>query len=146
MKLNLKIDAKVTEPEITIETHTLTDDIKSIIQCIEDTNCIHQLHGHHDHTVSLLKLEAITSIKAESKQVIALTKDAHYVIKSRLYTLEEELPSQFIRISKSELINLDKLVKLSMEPNGLIKMYLSHDYETYASRRYLKSIKERLEL
>lgn len=146
MKINLKIDDKVTEPQITIESNALTDEIKAIIQCIEDMNCIHQLPGHRDNMVSLIKVDAITSIKTESKQVIALTHETRYVIKSRLYTLEQELPSQFMRISKSELINLDKLVKLSMEPNGLIKMYLSHNYETYASRHYLKSIKERLEL
>ncbi|MDK7935824.1 LytTR family transcriptional regulator DNA-binding domain-containing protein, partial [Lactobacillus crispatus] len=51
-----------------------------------------------------------------------------------------------IRISKSEIVNIDKIIKLQLEPNGLIRMYLESCDYTYSSRRYLKSIKERLSI
>lgn len=146
MKLSLNIDENITEPNITIEAPTLTNNIKTIIQCIEDIDQIEQLRGYHDDSISFIKVDDILSIKTEHKQVVALTQHTQYVIKSRLYTLEDVLPSHFIRISKSEIININKLHKLSIEPNGLIKMYLQNAYETYSARRYLKSIKERLEL
>lgn len=56
------------------------------------------------------------------------------------------LTSNFIRISKSEIVNIDKIIKLQLEPNGLIRMYLESCDYTYSSRRYLKSIKERLSI
>lgn len=57
-----------------------------------------------------------------------------------------KLPTSFIRISKSEIVNIEMIEKLLLEPNGLIRMYLKNEDYTYSSRRYLKSIKERLSL
>ncbi|PTI70268.1 LytTR family transcriptional regulator DNA-binding domain-containing protein [Staphylococcus succinus] len=52
----------------------------------------------------------------------------------------------FIKISKSEIINIHYLDHLSMTTTGQIKIFFKNDIVTYSSRRYLKSIKERLEL
>lgn len=146
MKLNLLISDKYKIPKVTIETPIITDKVKTLIQCIEDLDQVNQLKGYQDDTISLVPVKQIISIKTENKRVIAVTADGQYVIKSRLYTLESVLPSHFIRISKSEMINVKRLKKLAIEPNGLIKMYLHADYTTYSSRRYLKMIKERLAL
>ncbi|HBI8398173.1 TPA: LytTR family transcriptional regulator DNA-binding domain-containing protein, partial [Staphylococcus aureus] len=55
-------------------------------------------------------------------------------------------PQHFIRISKSEIVNKYYIEKLLLEPNGLIRMYLKDAHYTYSSRRFLKSIKERLSI
>lgn len=146
MKLNLIINDKFQVPKITIEAPKLNDKIKTVVQCIEDLDHVEQLTGYHDDTISFIQVKNILSIKTENKAVVAITPDGQYVLKSRLYALENTLPSQFIRISKSEIININQLKKLAIEPNGLIRMCLHHDYKTYSSRRYLKTIKERLTL
>ncbi len=65
-------------------------------------------------------------------------------MEQRLYQLEEIISSNFTRISKSEIVNMDYLDHLKLEPNGLAQIVLKNGDVTYASRRYLKTIKERL--
>lgn len=64
----------------------------------------------------------------------------------RLYQIEEIVSSVFVRISKSEIINLDYIDHLKLETNGMVQLIMKNGNTTYASRRYLKTIKERLSL
>ena len=64
----------------------------------------------------------------------------------RLYKIKVKLPASFIQISKSELINLNYLNHIEITSSGSLKLVFKHDYLTYSSRRYVKSIKERLGL
>lgn len=68
-------------------------------------------------------------------------------IELRLYELEELLPShQFVRVSHSEIINLRRVTALDLGLTGTIRITLDGGVVTYASRRYVKKIKEALGL
>ena len=57
--------------------------------------------------------------------------------------MEERLDSgMFVRISNSEIVNIEQIEKLDMSHAGTIKMYLKNQDETYVSRRYVSKIKE----
>lgn len=64
----------------------------------------------------------------------------------RLYQLEQMLQKDFIRISKSELINKKLIDYFEMDFAGVLKIsFIDKDY-SYSSRRYLKDIKEKLKV
>ncbi|CAC6917624.1 lytTr DNA-binding domain protein [Staphylococcus aureus] len=88
----------------------------------------------------------VITFQVINKNVTAITSNQKFKLKLRLYELEKQLPQHFIRISKSEIVNKYCIEKLLLEPNGLIRMYLKDAHYTYSSRRYLKSIKERLSI
>ena len=73
-----------------------------------------------------------------------IAKPMHFDI--RLYQASEILPASFIQISQSEIVNIDAISHLKLTSNGLIEIYLKNESFTYSSRRYLKTIKEKLEL
>ena len=52
----------------------------------------------------------------------------------------------FVRISNSEIINLKKVTALDLTLAGTIKMTLQGGTVCWVSRRYVKKIKEALEL
>ncbi len=52
----------------------------------------------------------------------------------------------FVRISNSEIINLKKVTALDLTLSGTIKMTLQGGTVCWVSRRYVKKIKEALEL
>ena len=52
----------------------------------------------------------------------------------------------FVRISNSEIINLKKVTALDLTLSGTIKMTLQGGTVCRVSRRYVKKIKEALEL
>lgn len=86
---------------------------------------------------------------AEDKGVFALLSDGQIcTIRARLYELEEQLDSHtFVRISHSEIVNLKQVTALDLSLSGTIKLTLANGTAVcYASRRYVKKIKQALGL
>lgn len=146
MKLRLHISPDEKEKFVAIHAPSLDEDVQQIISCIEDLDRATQIYGKYEDATYVLDIKSIISFRTYHNQVVAIKGMKHFKIKERLYELEAKLPTSFIRISKSEIVNSDKIEKLHMELNRLIRMYLKDADFTYSSRRYLKSIKERLSL
>jgi len=84
---------------------------------------------------------------ADGKGVSAQTGEEVYSVRLRLYELEERLdPKRFVRISNSEIINLDRVTAVDLSLTGTIRMTLDGSVQAYVSRRYVKKIKETLNL
>ena len=81
---------------------------------------------------------------SSQKKVFGCTNQIELVINYRLYDLEKSLPENFIRISNTEIINLDVVKELQLTANGLTTVIFQNGKITTSSRRYLKKIKERL--
>jgi DNA-binding LytR/AlgR family response regulator len=93
----------------------------------------------------MLRRAEILSAYSEGQKVIVLTGDGRYSVQKKLYELEIELgDTDFIRISKSEIVNVRKIRSLDMSITGTIKLVLKTGYETYVSRRNVAKIKEKL--
>lgn len=146
MKLKLFIAPEEKEKYLAIHAPKFDEDIQQIISHIENLDKLTQIYGKLDNEIYVLEVKTITSFRTHKNQVIALKDGQQFKLKDRLYELEMKLPTSFIRISKSEIVNIEMIEKLLLEPNGLIRMYLKNEDYTYSSRRYLKSIKERLSL
>ena len=83
----------------------------------------------------------------EGKGVAAQTGEGCYEVRLRLYELEERLDSmKFVRISNSEIVNLERITAVDLSMAGTIRMTLDGQYAAYVSRRYMKKIKETLQL
>lgn len=85
---------------------------------------------------------------AQDKGVFAQTADGVFTVRQRLYELEESLdPHVFVRVSHGEIVNLRQVTALDLSLSGTIKMTLSGGAAvSYASRRYVKKIKQALNL
>lgn len=105
------------------------------------------LNGYIDEKVYLLKIKDIYSIYSENKKVYASTKDKIYRVNHRLYELEEILnEDKFIRISNSAIINIYKIENLEATINGMITINFKNGEKEYISRRYLKKVKNILDI
>ena len=114
MKLNINIDAGAKEPEITITTSHMTEDVNRVVDFVsrlDDAPTI--ISGIREDKVELLEPEVIVKIYAEDSKVFAQTEKCSYQIRLRLYEAEERLDnSKFVRISNSEIVNLNTLLIL----------------------------------
>lgn len=148
MKLNIKIDTSVEEPEAIITTPKMTEEISKIADFIEKMNDVTTvISGIKDDRVELLEPASIVRIYAEEGKVLARTENGLYQIRLRLYELEERLDSSiFVRISNSEIVNLKKVKSLDLSFVGTICMELSNGEVSYVSRRYVSKIKKILGL
>ena len=84
---------------------------------------------------------------ADGKGVSAQTAEETYTVRLRLYELEERLDAaRFVRISNGEIVNLDRVTAVDLSLSGTIRMTLDGAVYAYVSRRYMKKIKETLNL
>lgn len=146
MKVKLDIDQQYTEEQMIIEAPTLSSKVQKVQDFIQSLDQKETLKGKFEDQVYLVEIHKIQRIYIENRKVLAETDSRTYVLDIRLYQAVEILPASFIQISQSEIVNIDAISHLKLTSNGLIEIYLKNESFTYSSRRYLKTIKEKLEL
>ena len=146
MKVRLDIDQQYAEEQIIIEAPSLSPRIQKVQDFVQSLDQNETLKGKFQDQVFLIEIQKIQRIYIENRKVLAETDGRTYALDIRLYQAVEILPASFIQISQSEIINIDAISHLKLTSNGLIEIYLKNDSFTYSSRRYLKAIKEKLEL
>ena len=146
MKVRLDIDKQYAEEQIIIEAPTLSPRVQKVKDFVQSLDQKETLKGKFQDQVFLIEIQKIQRIYIENRKVIAETGNRTYALDIRLYQAVEILPASFIQISQSEIVNIDAISHLKLTSNGLIEIYLKNDIFTYSSRRYLKAIKEKLEL
>lgn len=141
MQVEVKIDKSYTEPKLIIMTDAMTEEINDIIKKLSDISP-QIISGMKDDKLEVLEQVDLIHIYASSGKVFAVTKKGEYVVRFRLYELEERLDKNtFVRISNSEIINLKKVKNFDLGFTGTICVKLSNDKVTYVSRRYVSKIK-----
>lgn len=146
MKINIDIGSKVSEDIISIQAAEMTDEIRNVVKYIESMGSNSTLNGRIENDIYRIKLQHVHRFFIEDKVLQVQTSKNTYAVDKRLYQIEEITGLEFIKISKSEIININFLDHLSITPSGQIKIYMKNGEYTFSSRRYLKSIKERLSL
>lgn len=146
MQIEIKTDATYTEPKVIILTPSVTSEINNIVQKLSECGtCI--ISGNKDGKTEILEQENLIRIYAADGRVFAVTDGAEYVLRRRLYELEESLDNSiFVRISNSEIINIKKVKSFDLSFTGTICVEFLNGSVTYVSRRYVSKIKKVLGL
>lgn len=144
MQIEVRLDPSYHEPKIIILTEAMTEEVQQLLQALSP-DAPQIITGVKDGMVEVLEETDLIHLYASSGKVFAVTGRGAYVIRPRLYELEERLDkSRFVRISNSEIINLKKVRHFDLSIAGTICVKLSNGTVTYVSRRYVRRIKELL--
>ena len=146
MQVEINLDDSCTEPKIVIYTASMSEDVQTIVHTLTDSP-LQILFGKQGEKIQPLIQENLIRVYAAGGKVFAVTDSGEYTLRQRLYELENRLPpSQFVRISNSEIINLKKVDHFDLNFAGTICVKLSDGSTTYVPRRYVSKLKKRLEL
>lgn len=145
MDIEVIIDNKYSNPKVTIYTDKMSDEISSVINIIKNENNS-KIYGFLDNELYFINFKDVFLLYSENGKVYAKTSKNSYLLKFRLYQLEEMLDKNFIRISNSEIINIKKVKNLDFAMIGTIKINFINGTYTYASRRFIKKIKDYLKI
>ena len=146
MQIEIKIDDSYIEPKVIIITDKVTDEINDILNTLSPKTP-EVITGFYNKLAEILSPEDIIRIYAESGKTFASVNRKKYILRQRLYELEEQLTKHgFVRISNSEIINLKKVCSFDLSLSGTICVTLSNGTVTYVSRRYVSKIKQVLGL
>ena len=133
LHVEIKIDAACTEPKIVVLTDRITDEVSDIVKRLsEDTPQI--LSGFRDDTLEILEQNDVYRFYASLD---------HHEAKGLMRELEDRLDkNRFVRISNSEIVNIQKVRRFDLSLTGTICISLSNGTVTYVSRRYVRKIKQ----
>lgn len=144
MQIEVKIDASCREPKLTIQTAEMTEEINQLLKMLSAEHS-QVILGIREQKFEVLEQKDMIRIYASGGRVYAVTQQGEYLLRLRLYELEERLDaSRFVRISNSEIIQLQKAVSFDLGIAGTICVRLTNGTTTYVSRRYVSKIKRRL--
>lgn len=144
MQIKFFINEKYEKPEIVICNHEMNGEVKKLADTI--SRAVNEtLVGYQDNEAIVLQQTDIIRAYAQNQKVLATTNEGDYTLHYKLYELEEMLDkSIFVRISKSELVNIRKIVRLDTSIAGTVKVILKDNIETFVSRRNIAYIKKAL--
>jgi DNA-binding LytR/AlgR family response regulator len=145
MKFRLIID-KEKDEEVVATVHArspLIDEIEALILKHAGTD---RIPGYTEDDIKMLSVSEIQCITVLDGKTYAIdSQNRRYRLKQRLYELEHQLPSSFIRINKSTLANESALDRFTVTYAGSVDAVFKCGYTEYVSRRCFAQIKRRLE-
>ncbi len=147
MKIRIELNNHITEDEIIISCNNLTPEIQRLQQIISEHIFKNQSFVFFKgDTEYYLQLENILFFETSGSSICAHTIDDVYQVKHKLYELEEYLPGHFMRISKSTILNTNKVYSISknITASSIVEFQHTHK-QVFVSRHYYKPLKNKLE-
>ena len=145
MKYRLIIDKNAEEEIIAVvrAPSALTQQIENLVCSVSGSDT---LMGYREDEMRRLSFSEIECITVLERKVIAIDrKGSHYRLQDSLRSLEEILPSYFIRINKSTLANEHRIARFDAAFSGGVDAVFQCGYREYVSRRCFAQIRRRYE-
>ena len=146
MKIKIEIDQDLNEAEVIIRGQQIDEEIQSVQKVLTQlTHKSPKLTFVKDDKEFFFALKEILFFETENNTTYAHTRDEIFKVKYRIYELEELLTSDFVRISKSAIVNIQPIYAITRyigTPNT-IQFNQSHK-QISVSRQYFKQLRERL--
>ncbi|HJA81669.1 MAG TPA: LytTR family transcriptional regulator [Candidatus Mediterraneibacter intestinipullorum] len=142
------MDIKIVEDikstlQIVIKCKKIDDEIKRLKNHIELFD--KKLYAKKDNKMFFVNSSDILYFDSVDNRTFLYTEDDVMEIKQRLYELEVSLSDKdFVRISKSQIVNINKIRSLKPELNRTILATMSNGEQLYISRKYVKVIRDML--
>ncbi len=147
MKVHIEVDSSMPEDEVLIRCGRADGNIQDICRLLlESGSCEPSITFFKDNMEFYFPLNNVLFFETDGEHIYAHTEDDAYLIKYRLYELENMLPRNFVRVSKSAIVNASKVysVARNITSSSLIQFSGSHK-QIYASRNYYKYLQQKLQ-
>ncbi len=104
-----------------------------------------ELTGYLDGRIVPLNYQDVFYFESNENRVFAYYQAEVYEVKYKLYELEELFaPLDFVRCSKSMIVNMEKIEYLSPLFSGKLEAHLKNGEKVIISRQYVHSLKSKL--
>ena len=146
MKVNINIISSQLEEEVNFNVHKVEKKVTQAIELLTSSNeVIKHLLGRKEDKYYKVNVDEIFYIEAIDRKLFIYTKTETYEISEKLYILEEQLSTvNFIRISKSMLLNINKIHSFYAKLSGNLEALLTNKEKVTISRRYVANLKNKL--
>ena len=147
MKIRIEVIPEIGETEIVIQCREVDEAISKIQKAISDTTTRKQSFiFFKEEREYFFSLDEIVFFETADNQMHAHTGSDVFQVKYRLYELEEILPGNFMRVSKSTILNTDRIISITknLASANTVSFTETHK-QVFVSRYYYRALKDKLE-
>ena len=145
MEINVhtNISKEFKNIEITINAPEKTEQVLEIENTLLNLNSgnINEVIGMQGNSLYILNVSDIIKFYSDEKKNYCKTAEGDFIIKEKLYFLEDNLPNdKFIRISNSVIVNIEKAKCFDTSILGSIIIIFKDNTKEYVSKRRVSSV------
>lgn len=143
MDYKLIID-KEKEESLVLTLHERNELAEKIEELLgENTDPI---YAYNEDEIVPISLNDADCFFTDNNKIYVYIGKEKYIIRLRLYQVEELCNNNFLKINRGCLVNVNKIKKFEMSFGGTISVVLTNGFKDYISRRELKNVKRRMGL
>ena len=143
MDVEIEQVGRERKEQVLIRCHAVTEEVREIADFVKSRQG--SLTGVKDSRQYEIAVSDIYYFESVDGKTFLYTKDQVYETSYRIYELESMLrPKNFLRVSKSMLLNLMKIRSIQSALNGRFAAVLLSGEEVIISRSYVKGLKAAL--
>lgn len=145
IEVSFEQDLSLDIIDVLIRAPERNEEVNSILRCISKKQPVILTLTGTDGATNKIVEDDVISVSVMNKQVEIKTEDSSFTMRDTLQNIENKLnPAIFVRISRYEIINLNKIIKYDFTLSGTLRLELANGIETWASRRCIPLIRKRL--
>ena len=145
MKITITTPEPGQEDEIIIRCHQLDDKLIDLIYSLKVS--ANMIPAFSEKGITMLLPKDVYYFESVDNKVFAYCEKQVYEVRKKRYELESDLSgTDFLRISKSVIVDLSKIRNLSPSFNGRLEALLRNGEKIIISRQYVPALKKKLDL
>ena len=145
MKITIMTPEPGQEDEVILRCAQLDDRVMELLRSLRNEQ--NKLNAYTENGITMLNIKDVFYFESVDNKVFAYCEKQVYEIRRKLYELESDLEgTDFLRISKSAIVDLSKIAHLSAAFNGRLEAKLKNGEKIMISRQYVPALKKKLGL
>lgn len=143
MRITIETPRSGEEDEIIVRCAALDEHLMKLIYALKMRQ--DKITGYVEDKIVKLEPKEIFYFESVDNKVFAYTDKGVYEVRRKLYEIEEDFTHMdFLRISKSSIVNVAKIAYLRPVFNGRFEAKLKNDEKIIISRQYIVDLKKKL--
>ena len=145
MKITIETPEPDQEDEIILRCRQVDGKLLELIQALKTAP--EKLTVYQETEIIVLPLKDVYYFEAVDNKVFACCEKQVYEVRKKLYELELTLGgTDFLRISKSIIVDLSKIRSLAPYFSGRLEAKLKNGEKIIISRQYVPDLKKKLDI
>ncbi len=144
LKVRFEQDKSLDSVDVVVRASERDSQVDELIENLKRNETVTLMLLDRENCACPIDEKDIVLVSANGKQVNVTAKSGVYTAKQSLQSIEELLGRDFLRVSRFEIVNLKMVLRFDFTIGGTLRIEFKNGMETWASRRYIPQIRERL--
>lgn len=145
--IRVEIDKTIQKLTVIIKDRARSEDVEGVIAAVQEYADRKEpmVKAYFGESLVALPQAQITRVFTDNRKVCVQTSERSYELKKPLREVEDQLnKDKFVRISQSEIINIQKVKSFDFSIAGTIGVLLDNGESTFVARRRIREVKQAL--